>query len=366
MKKILFYTDTPILGGAENQMMLLAKFLPKDKFSVAVACACNQKLNPWCQQLIESGVEVIRMNVLHKHDPRHWLYLKKILPVFDLMHMHVWNPASGRYGFLAAAAVPLVITEHDPYVLKGFKGWLKNKLIARAERIIVASRATSELVQMQAPFMREKITVIPNGIDIRAFTAESQLANRNEFRRVCFGTLPNEKIVLCVAELHERKGQKYLIEAMREVIKEFPSAKLVLIGDGPERRLYEKLGGALGDRIFMPGRRKEIARIMAASDIFVLPSRREAFGLVLLEAAATGLPIIASRTGGIPEIIENGKTGLLVEPENSKLLSKSICALLREPSTGSQMAENMMRRLRENFDAEKMADETARVYDKLL
>lgn len=366
MKRILFYTDTPLLGGAENQMYLLAKFLPKDKYAVTLACASRASLNPWCQKFMELGIPVIRLKVFHKHDPRHFLYLKKLLPEFDIMHMHVWNPASCRYGFLATKKTPLVITEHDPFPLNGVKGWFKKKLMKRVQRIIVASEAAKQLVLEQEESWDPLITVIPNGIDIETWREQAHIPNRNEFRRIHFNALPNGKVILCVAELSPRKGQKYLIEAVRMLSPEFPNVKLVFIGEGPSRKHYENLAHPLEDRVLFLGHRKEIAKFMAASDIFVLPSVREAFGLVLLEASISGVPVIATNVGGIPEIIEDSKTGLLVAPEDSKKLASAIRLLLTDRDLGQKLARGASQRIETRFRAKTMAERTGELYDSVL
>ena len=96
---IVFYTDTPLLGGAENQMYLLCKFLDKKKYNITLICSGYKRLDDWVKKSKNENINVIRLNVAHKHDPRHYFQLKEYLrhhPV-DLMHIHVWNPASCRY-----------------------------------------------------------------------------------------------------------------------------------------------------------------------------------------------------------------------------------------------------------------------------
>lgn len=366
MTRILFYTDTPLLGGAENQMLTLAQFLPKDKYTITLACSSFQKLNPWCQKFLDEGMEVVRLKVFHKHDPRHFFYLKKLLKNCNLIHMHVWNPACGRYGFLASGKVPLIITEHDPFPLRGLRGRLKEKFLQKVRVILVTSQAAKKLVLEQDQNLESKITVIPNGIDIEAWRAASKLEDRNAFRRIHFGATPHDRVLLCAAELHKRKGQKYLIEAVKHLLPEFPMLKLILAGDGPERNAYEKMARGTGDRIRLLGRQKNVAQLMAASDLFVLPSIREAFGLVIIEAAAIHLPIIASHAGGIPEIIEQEKTGVLVPPGDAKALAAAIGTLCKNFDLAGAFALAAQKRTDQCFDAKTMAMKTAAVYDSIL
>lgn len=365
-RRILFYTDTPIMGGAENQMLLLAKFLPSDKFSVTLVCSGYKNLNGWCQDFMETGANVVRLKVFHKHDPRHFFYLRKILPEFDLLHMHIWNPASCRYGFIAATKTPLVITEHDPFAMKGLKGFLKRKFLKKVSAIIVASKAAKKLVLDQDADLESKIRIIYNGIDIPEWNRQKNVDERNEFRRAHFHALPNEKVILCAAELHKRKGQKYLIEAAKNLIVSYPDLKFVFAGDGPEKKHYEKLARPLGNRVVFLGRRRDIEKVMAASDFFVLPSAREAFGLVVIEAAIIGLPTVASEIGGLCEIVENGKTGLLAKPENTESLEKAIGYLMENPNKANEFKEAAKERVSKLFDAREMALLTARIYDEVL
>lgn len=366
-------------------MLLLAKYLPKDKYQVTLACSSFQKLNPWCQQFMALGVLVQRLKVLHKHDPRHFFYLKRMLPQFDLLHLHAWNPASCRWALAAAGKTPVVMMEHDPFRLSGIKTWLRNKLTTKIKTVIVASEAAKTIVMEQSPHLASRIKVIPNGIDIEEWEKESVIENRAEFRRLNFGNKHNEKVILCVAELHERKGQKYLIHAMKEVLKEFPDAKLALVGDGKERRYYEKLARPIARNVLFMGRRKDVAQLMAAADVFVLPSVREAFGLVLLEAATSGVPIVATNVGGIPEIIENEESGLIVKPQRNKDapfgringlasprlglhedLAKAISILLRDPAKAAELARTAKSKIKAEFDIRIMAQKTAEVYDEIL
>lgn len=366
MKRILFYTDTPLLGGAENQMLLLAKFLPKEKYAVALACSNLKNLNPWCQDFMEAGVPVFRAAVLHKHDPRHYVFLKKILPRFDLLHLHIWNPASCRYAFLAAAKTPIVVTEHDPFPLKGLKSWLKKQFYKKVLRIIATSNAAKKLALEQNAEWEPKISLVPNGIDIEQWKNESIVENRNLFRHEHFNALPGEKIILSVAELHERKGQKHLIAAMKTVLSDFPNVKLALVGEGKCRKFYEKIASELNGRIIFLGRRREIPKLMAAADIFVLPSEREAFGLVLLEAAVSGLPVVAANVGGIAEIVENNKTGILVEPKNPAALADAIKEILANPAKALELVKNAKEKTEIHFSAKTMAQKTAEVYEEVF
>lgn len=385
-KNILLYTDTPQTGGAELQMFLLAKFIDKTAYTPFLACSNYPALDRWCENFIKEGIKVIRMNVKHKHDPRHHFQLKQIIKneKIDLAHLHLWNPASCRYAFSAASSfkIPIITTEHDPFELSFLKDILKKQDLKHVGKIITVSENNRKILCKLYPEHKNKISVIHNGIDVTWW--QSQLLrftdeDRRRIKKELFQAQENTLIIISIAELHERKGLKYLIEAIPEVAEKFPNIKLVIVGEGPERKSLESLIKELSknhekgntpkidlkNHIILTGRQKEIPKLLKSSDIFVLPSRREAFGLVVLEAMVTGLPVIASKTGGIPEIIESGKNGLLVEPENFKKLAKNLMDLIAHPDKREKLSQAGTETARKKFTAQKMAEEYEKIYNNL-
>ena len=370
MSNILLYTDTPQTGGAELQMFLLAKFLNKDKFTPILGCSAYPALDRWCENFIKEGIKVIRMNVKHKHDPRHYFQLCKIIKNenINLLHAHIWNPASCRYAFSAASSckIPIITTEHDPFKLSFLKNLFKKSNLKKVKTIITVSKNNQKILQKLYPEHKKKIKVIHNGIDtvwwqsqLLRFTDE----DRKKIKEQLFLARENTLIIISIAELHERKGLRYLIEAIPKIVKKFPNIKLVIVGEGPDRQNLEKLIEKLDieNHTILIGRQKEIPKLLKSSDIFVLPSRREAFGFVLLEAMITGLPVIGSKVGGIPEIINN-KNGLMVESENSEKLTNVLLDLVSHPDKRQKLAQAGHKTVLEKFDAKKMAKEYEREY----
>lgn len=383
MKNILLYTDTPQVGGAELQMFLLAKFLDKKKFTPILACSSYTSLDRWCENFIKEGIKVFRLNVKHKHDPKHFFELRKIIKEekIDLLHAHVWNPASCRYAFSAAGAkaecrigyaassrkIPIITTEHDPFKLSLIKNIFKKNSLKKTKTVVTVSAANQKVLKKLYPEFKDKFVVIPNGIDTTWWHSQSLRftdLDRKKIKEELFLANEDSLIIISVAELHERKGLKYLIEAIPSVSAKFPNIKLVIVGEGPERSELEKLVKKFGieNHVILTGRQKEIPKLLKCADIFVLPSRREAFGLVILEAMITGLPVIASETGGIPEIIKN--TGILVEPENSAEISIALIDLIAHPEKRQKLSTSGEKLVHEKFEAKKMAEEYEKIYEK--
>lgn len=279
MKHILFYTDTPNYGGAEKQMELLAKHLKPLGYQVSLACGAYSVLKQKKDELDKVYEKIYLLLTIHKHDPRHYTKLKKLLKsgLFDLVHIHLWNPGSCRYAFWAAehANLPIVTTEHDPFKLTGLKGKIKRMCLDKSDQMIAISLDNFRHLCEVDESVKNRLTLIHNGIEAGRFFDNHDKASLP----VKDGGL----VITCIAEMHPRKGHKYLIEAFKKLQTEMPTLHLVLVGTGPIEKDLKAQYDNLPNLHFL-GWREDIPQILKASDIFVLPSLKEAFGLVLLEA----------------------------------------------------------------------------------
>lgn len=375
MKKILIYTDTTQTGGAELQMFLLAKFLNKEKFTPLLACSNHQNLNKWCENFEKEQIKVIRINAKSKHSPKHFFALNKLIKSekIDLIHSHVWNPASSRYAFLSAIRTnkPIITTEHDPFKLSKIKDIFKKFTLKKITKIITVSENNKKILQNLYPNQRHKILTILNGIDTTWWQSQLLRFTPEDLKKIkteTFEAKENTLILIAISELHERKGLKYLIKAMPSITEKYPNVKLVIIGEGPEKEnlknLIEKL--KLENNVILLGKKKEIPKLLKSSDIFILPSLREAFGLVNLEAMMAGLPIIATRVGGIPEVVKHKETGLLIKPADERALSQAINQMIASPTTRKKMGTAGKKRAEKQFSAKKMAEEYEKIYATIL
>ena len=370
MKKVLLYTDTPQIGGAELQIFLLAKFLNKEEFKPILACSNYRELDDWCKKFETEAIEVIRLNVSHKHDPRHLFNLKKIIKARDIeiIHAHIWNPASCRYAFSAAKSTktPLIITEHDPFKLSKIKDYFKKSALKKTKKIITVSAQNAKVLKELYPDQSQKISVIHNGIDTdwwQSQTLRFTQEQRQEIKEKIFHAKEDTLIIATIAELHERKGLKYAIEAIKPLINRYPNIKLVLIGGGKQekelRNLVEKL--ELRKNVTIAGKQKRIPKLLKASDIFLLPSRREAFGFVNLEAMICELPVVATSVGGIPEIV-NLKTGILVDAENQQEITQALIKMIESEELRHTLGKSGKDRVLKEFTAKIMAQKYEKIY----
>jgi glycosyltransferase involved in cell wall biosynthesis len=196
-------------------------------------------------------------------------------------------------------------------------------LLDLSDRIVTPSNAYGEDVASVFPQLRGKIVLIHNGVDL------AELGNRSHDSL----SIKRPPYILCVAMHNEKKGLDVLLRAFALIHDKEPSLKLMLVGDGPQRGQLEDLASTLGiakkvEFLGLQGR-TQVADLLHSCEVFVLPSRSEPFGIVLVEAMACKKPIVATTAGGIPEIIENGRNGVLVEPGDSIDLAKAIIMLLK-------------------------------------
>ncbi len=355
--KVLFYTDTPNTGGAERQMLMLAAELKRLGHTVDLAYGAYSRLTEMRPDFEKVCGAVFELPVLHKHDPRHYTRLKKILKAggYDLLHIHLWNPGAGRYAFWAGRSmgVPIVTTEHDPFMLGGLKGWLKRRCLRVTARTICLSGANADLMREADGVPEEKIAVVPNGIEAEPFLNASPAHD--------LPVKPGDIVVTCVAELHPRKGHEFLLKAFERLTLREPRLQLMLAGRGPLETSLRERFGALPNVHFL-GWRNDVPALLKASDMVVLPSLKEAFGLAVLEAMATGRAVIATQTAGPLDIIEDGKMGLLVPPGNSEALEDAILKLVDHPEEKVALEKAALERVKERYTAKIMAERTAAVY----
>ena len=220
------------------------------------------------------------------------------------------------------------------------------------------------------PELKNRMSIIHNGIDLEAFEKELMhftTQEKHKIRTQLFEAKSDDTVLLTIAALHPRKGLKYLLKAMRKIIEQKNSTKLVIIGEGPEKPELEKLINKLKiqDRVKLLGHQENIPKMLKSSDLFVLPSIKEAFGLVLLEAMAAQVPIVATNVGGIPEIVEDRKNGFLVEPRDEDALTQTILMLIKNKPLREKLAFLGHHKVKQ-FDLKGMVEKTKKVYHEIL
>jgi glycosyltransferase involved in cell wall biosynthesis len=240
--------------------------------------------------------------------------------------------------------------------------WLRH-LQNLATVVLTNANAVKEDVLAEKHFVPEKVRVIYNGVDTERFSQGSR------DRSWLLPGVAKEKWIVLVGNMHsDVKGYPWLIEAAGTVTREFPETRFVLVGDGALRKDFEQQVAALGlERHFLfLGRRNDVPRILGCCDIAVLPSKAEGLPNAILEYLAAGLPTVASRVGGNIEIVQDGKSGLLVPPEDSAALAEALLHLLRNPGFAATLGKKGREYVTQEFSFQRMIENTDQLYTELL
>ena len=207
-----------------------------------------------------------------------------------------------------------------------------------------------------------KLATIYNGVEVEQFTRGQKTALRK------LGLPPGEPVILTVARLDRQKGLSYLIEAAREVVRQFPSAQFLIAGIGPlEHKLLRHIRQRkLQEHVHLVGFRDDIPDLLAAADLFALPSLWEGLANVLLEAMAARKPVVATDVEGCAEVVVDGETGILVPPGNSHALAQAILALLSNPGRACTMGKRARELVNQHFTLSSMVGQHEKLYRDLL
>lgn len=284
----------------------------------------------------------------------------------DLVHSHMFRAEVIGTRAAVAAGTPVIIsTVHSSRVRSEADTELLASLTPQIDRLIVPSDATAHKVRCEGRGDAE-FAVIPNGVDLSRFaTPAPRCALRKEHG------IPRDALLLgVVARLEPEKGHRYLVGAMPSVVSRAPNAWLLIVGEGSERSALEAQVAALPaparDRVVFTGRRDDVSAVTADLDIAVLPSLREAQGISLLEAMARCRPVIASAVGGIPEVVTDGVSGLLVPPADSTALADALVRLADSPSLRDRLGQAGFVTVRDRYSIDAQVRRVEEVYDEEL
>jgi len=304
---------------------------------------------------------------------------------FDICHTH--TAKAGVLGRIAAfaAGVPVIIHTPHGHNFYGYFGPVFSKIIVAVERLI--SKFTAKITVFteleKEDFIRfrvtrpEKISLIYQGLELDSSTNACMNACMNACIRVQpdtskikdqLGIKPNEYAVGMVGRLEPIKGPKYFVEAAALVAGDLNNVKFLIIGEGSLRRKLERYAETLGirEKCIFTGWREDTPAIMSILDILVLPSLNEAVGMVLIEAQSKGIPVVASRTGGIPEVVRDNHSGILVSPGSPDELAEAIKRLLKDERMRKQMGDNGLDWVKGKFGAEAMVEAISDLYAKTI
>jgi len=286
---------------------------------------------------------------------------------FDVIHaLDIYSTMSQVViRFAHRHRIPCVITCHTTMDsrLLSFLQRLMDLAPRKADRLIAVSRAAARFAQSLG-FPEQRITVVYNGVDQSCFNGGVDAS----IMRKELG-IGDEPLVVTASRLIKRKSPNLLISAFATVLKAVPDAKLVIAGSGREEgRLSRQIKDLnIANSVFLVGElpKDKVAQLMAAADVFALPSKIESFGLSLLEASAIGVPVVSSNSGGVPEVFQDGFNALLYPPGDENAMAKAIIRVLQDKELARTISANALETARK-FTWETAAKHTLEVYEEVL
>jgi len=374
--RILHVHTLPVLSGSGANTLITMKGSRDCGAEVSLACAPGGRLE---EEVRREGIGFLPIPTLVQpvwplHDLRAlWrLYRTIRRGRFDIVHTH--NSKAGFLGRLAArlARCPAIIHTVHGFAFHEQVGWLGRRVYLTAERkasswcdrMIVVSQPLRDWALRARVASAEKMRLIYSGIDIDAFSgvqASADLARS-------LGVKPGDMVVGIVSKLWEGKGHDLLLQSVARLSRQWPQIRLLVVGEGKLERQLRERAASLGLReiALFTGFRSDIPEITALFDIAVLPSLFEGMGRVVLEAMAAGKPVVASRVGGIPDLVQDGVTGLLFPPGDVAALTEQLGRLLNDPDLRRRMGEAGRRQVDERFSAQAMVARIHEVYAQEL
>lgn len=296
-------------------------------------------------------------------------YIKK--NKIDIIHC-TEKPRDAFYGVRLAKLTGAKSVVHMHVKCEDWISPLVLRSMGEADGLIgVSDFVAKSTVAMGYP--TEKVFYVLNSLESGRwdFTTDSRPVRRE------FGIGPDDMVLACVARLSQWKGQRELIKALVKVKQSNPAFKLLIVGDDHEddvpgrgrfslelKALVAELG--LTEQVIFTGQRHDIMQILAACDIFALPTFEEPFGVVFLEALAMKKPVVSLASGGVPQVIDQGKSGLLSPPQDIDGLAANLLKLINDPALRREMGEYGRRRVEEYYNPRRMADEVEQLYRKIL
>ena len=360
--KVLHLITELDTGGAQVALRRLLKGLDRDRFSPTVACLYNGDKTV-AQEIRALGIPVTDLGMTAKWRLDALWRLYRLLRRERPTILHTWMFHANIPGRILGrlVGIPIIICGERTMGQEGrWRYWSNHLTASLASRVACVSSQVADFVVQHVGIPRRKVVVIPNGVDICRF---DHLPTRRE-ARAKLGLPSDQVLVGTVARLNPVKRVDVLLQAMVYL----HSAHAVIVGGGDEQAKLEALARQLGlsGRVSFVGQQRDVAPWLAALDVFVLSSDWEGMPNAVLEAQACGLPVVATRVGGVPEVVVDDVTGLLVPPGDPNTLAEAIATLLHNPDLRRGMGQAGREWVTEHFTVGRMVERTEQLYTQLL
>ena len=351
------------LGGLECLVLNLVRKLSKTKYNISV-CSLSPtgKLE---DKFIEMGVKVYHIEKSKGIDYSLYFKLARFLKKNKIDIIHTHNPAPWFYGVLAgklAGVKAAVHTEHSSLFAEQNKLMLAEKFLSRiTEAVVSDSDKVTDFLVKKLGIRENRITTIVNGIDLDEFKKVIDI----KAKKAELGIPEDSLVIGNVARLEPVKDHLYLLDAFNRVVPFMSNAILVVVGGGSQSEILKAKAIELGiaDKVFFLGVRDDIAAILRILDVFALTSINEGISLSILEAMASGLPVLATNVGGNPDVVVDGETGFLLPLKNPDKVAEIMKNLLSNKELSMRMGEAGLMRVVQLFSLDRMVQNYENVYD---
>lgn len=369
------------IGGPALQCTLLTERLDPERYDCRLVTGMEDHLEGNYLTLQRKSLTRLVMVPALGREIRVWQDLAVVLRLSFLIRkfrpqiLHTHTAKAGTVGRLAAwlAGVPVVVHTFHGHVFRGYFPPLKSRVLMSVERwlarrtdrlIAVSNRVRGELLDLGIGNVGQFIT-IPLGLDLKAFLSCERIRGQ---LRAELGIHAGVPLVGIVARLVPIKRHECFLQSAGEIIRRYPESRFVLVGDGERREELKDLAGHLGleGRVHFLGWRDDLDRVYADLDVVALTSRNEGFPVSLIEAMASGVPVVATRVGGVPDLVEDGVTGLLVPCDDPTSLAAAVSGLLADPERRRTLGQSGRQRVYPAFSAERLLQDMDALYTELL
>ena len=376
-------------GAAENTLLTVTGLDPA-RYRIVLASGEPSKvrmtpdearsLSRWLDAARAAGVELVVIPSLGRRiaplsDLAALLSIMGLIRRLRPQVVHTHTSKAGALGRLAArlCGVPVVVHTPHGHIFYGYHGRLLSACFVAVERWL--GRMTDALVALtesgRQDYLERRIApaarlhAIPSGIDLSAYGRQGSAPT---LTRKALGLHARGPVIGVLGQLTPVKGHRYLVEALPEILGKFPSATLLFVGEGPERESLVARAASLGvtNHVRVVGAQFDLPSYIAVCDVIAQPSLNEEMGRTVLEALIMGKPVIASRVGGLPDLIADGRNGLLIPPASPSALAHAVCSLVWDPVRLRRMSGEARRSVGRRFSAQAMVEALDRLYGALL
>lgn len=372
---VLIIIPVLLVGGTEMQTLNLVRTLANNGYLVTVCCYYDHEVS-MVTAMEAAGAQVVLLDLDRSSGLLHLLgKLKQLFREEQPDIVHVQYIAPGLIPILAArlARVPTIFaTVHQPGRTYGWKAKLLLRSAARLCTLFFCNSLAVEQSWFGSATLfnrqhKHRHCTIYNAVDVERISRIAAGTDRTALRTTL--NLGDRPVVGVVGRLRGEKGQSVLFEAMVQVVRQIPSALLLVVGDGPDRAVLQRQAERLGiaGNVCWLGQQSadEVFRLYSIMDVAAVPSIFEGFGLVAAEAMAAGLPVVGSAVDGLAEVIADHETGRLVPPQDAGALAAALIALialLESPETAADMGRKGRQRVEEHFSLQRFSESTLAAY----